>query len=129
MRRRGLLPALDATALLAFVAVGLAQHDEGAVAWLFLRNALPLLGSWFAVAALVGTYRRPGIRTLLVTWVVAVPAGLLLRTAWVGSPSGARILVFLGVGLAFTLLFLAIGRLVARALGERGAPPAPDVVR
>jgi hypothetical protein len=128
MSRRRLLPILDATALLLFVAIGLAQHDEGAAATLLLRNVVPLFAAWFLVARVAGTYSRPGIRTLLTTWAIAIPVGLLLRTAWVGSPHGLEILVFLGVGLAFTLLFLLIGRALARAFGERGAPTTPGVV-
>jgi hypothetical protein len=128
MSRRFLLPIVDAAALILFVAVGLSQHEEGAVATLFLRNVVPLLGAWFVAARVVGTYARPGIRTILVTWVIAVPIGLLLRTAWVGSPHGTEIAVFLGVGLAFTLLFLLIGRALARALGYRHAPTASRVV-
>ena len=129
MSRRVLLPILDGATLLLFIVIGLAQHDEGASTGLFLRNAIPLIGAWFAVAVPLGTYRRPGVRTLLPTWAVAVPAGLLLRTAWVGSPHGSEILVFLGVGVTFTLLFLTIGRAVARFVGDRGAPTTSGVVR
>jgi hypothetical protein len=124
-----LLGIVDAAALVLFVAVGLFQHDEGAVTTLFLRNVVPLLGAWFVVARAVGTYARPGIRTLLITWAIAVPLGLLLRTVWVGSPHGSEIAVFLGAGLAFTLLFLSIGRGLVRALGHRGAPTTSRVVR
>src|SRR5215210_1845720 len=116
------MPILDGAALLLFVVIGLAQHDDGPSVGVFLRNAIPLLGAWFVVAVPLGAYRRSGQRTLLVTWAVGVPAGLLLRTAWVGSPHGSEILVFLGVGLAVTLLFLTIGRGVARLVGERRAP-------
>jgi hypothetical protein len=128
--RRVPLPVADALALTLFVAAGIAEHDEGAnVVTLFLRNAVPLLASWFVVARLTGAYRRPGLRTLLLTWVIAVPSGLLLRTAWVGSPSGGELAVFLGIGLAFTLLFVLAGRLAARALTGKDAPTTPDVVR
>src|SRR5918998_4447056 len=127
MRRRGLLPVLDVLALLTFVAIGLAQHERGAVPTLFLQNAVPLVASWFVVARLAGAYRHATLRTLLATWGLAVPVGLLLRTAWVGSPRGAAILVFLGIGLAFTLLFLLVARAAARLLAERHAPSAPDV--
>jgi hypothetical protein len=36
----------------------------------------------------------------------------------VGSPSGLRLLTFLGIGLAFTLLFLLIGRPAAGFAGR-----------
>lgn len=122
MSRNVLVPITDALALVVFVGVGIAQHDEGGVPALFVRNALPLLLAWFVVAQLTGLYRRPRRGVLLLTWAVAVPAALLIRTAWVGSPHGAQIVVFLGVGLAFTLAFLLAGRALARAFERRGAP-------
>ena len=107
--------AADVVALVAFVLVGLRGHRidplEG-----FVRNVVPLLGTWFVVSWLAHAYRRPGWRSLLRTWIVAVPIGLLVRTAIVGSPGGARILVFVGVGLAFTLLLLVLARLLARSI-------------
>ncbi len=108
----------DALALVVFVLVGIRSHREIGVLDLFLRNAIPLVAMWFAVASLARTYRRPGLRTLLGTWIVAVPAGLVVRSLWVGSPSGARLLTFLGVGSAFTLLFLLAGRAIV-AITER----------
>jgi hypothetical protein len=128
--RRVPLPIVDALALMLFVVAGVAEHDERSnLVTLFLRNAVPLLASWFVVARFSGAYRHPGMRTLLVTWAVAVPSGLLLRTAWVGSPSGGELAVFLGIGLGFTLVFLLACRLAARSLTGRGARTAPDVVR
>jgi Protein of unknown function (DUF3054) len=107
----------DAAALAVFVLVGISGHRASTVEG-FLRNAVPLLGVWFLVARLAHTYRRPGWRSLLRTWIVAVPIGLLLRTLIVGSPNGARILVFIAVGLAFTLVFLVLGRLLTRLLSR-----------
>jgi DUF3054 family protein len=107
----------DAAALLVFVLIGIRGHRAGTVEG-FLRNAVPLLGAWFLVAGLARTYRRPGWRSLLRNWIVAVPVGLLVRTLIVGSPKGGRILVFIAVGLAFTLLFLVLGRLLARLLSR-----------
>jgi hypothetical protein len=128
--RRIPLPVADALALTLFVLVGIVEHDEGSnVVTLFLRNAVPLLASWFVVARFTGAYRRPGLRTLLLTWAVAVPSGLLLRTAWVGSPSGGELAVFLGIGLGFTLLFVLAGRLATGGLARRGAHSTPGVVR
>lgn len=115
------LAAADAIALIAFVLIGMRSHNEAALAATFARNAAPLLGTWFGVAALFRTYRASRIRLLLKTWVVAVPVGLLIRTLVVGSPHGVRLLVFLGVGLAFTLLFLLTGRCLVAAATRRSA--------
>lgn len=76
-------------------------------------------GGPFAAAAVFGAYRRPGFRTLLTTWIVAVPVALVVRSLWVGSPSGLRLLTFLGTGLAFTLPFLLVGRAAAGFAGRR----------
>jgi len=102
----------DAAALIVFVLIGIRGHHAPTIEG-FLRNAVTLLGVWFVVAALANTYRRPGWRSLLRNWIVAVPVGLLVRTLIVGSPSGGRLLVFLAVGLAFTLVLLVLGRLLA----------------
>jgi hypothetical protein len=107
----------DVVALIVFVLIGIRGHHAGTVEG-FLRNAVPLLGVWFLVAWLAHTYRRPRWRSLLRTWIVAVPIGLLVRTLIVGSPKGAKILVFIAVGLAFTALFLVLGRLLVRLLSR-----------
>ena len=104
------LAIADAIALLAFVAVGLRSHRIGAIVEIAVRNLVPLTLAWIVVVLVVGTYRRRDVVSLVLTWALAVPAALLVRTLWVGSPQGARIAVFLGVGMAFTLLFLLIGR-------------------
>ena len=111
-------PIADAAALIVFVLIGIRGHRASTVEG-FLRNAIPLLGAWFLVAWLAHVYRRPGWRSLLRTWIVAVPVGLLVRTLIVGSPTGVRILVLIAVGLAFTLVFLVLGRLLARLLSRR----------
>ena len=119
----GWLVAADAVALVVFVVAGTGSHDEGsASSWIFWRNAIPLLGAWFAIATLLRTYRTPGFTIVAKTWIVAVPIGLTVRSLWVGSPEGGRFLVFLAVGLAFTLLFLAIGRAVVALISGRGYP-------
>ncbi|MEP6973001.1 MAG: DUF3054 domain-containing protein [Actinomycetota bacterium] len=115
----------DAIALVVFVAAGIRSHHEVGALDLFLRNAVPLEVAWFLVAAVTGAYRRPGLRTLLTTWIVAVPAGLVVRSLWVGSPTGTRLLVFVGIGLAFTAVFLTVGRALARFAGLRMLPVEP----
>jgi Protein of unknown function (DUF3054) len=120
--RFALLAAVDAIALVVFVVAGIRSHHEVGALDLFLRNAVPLLTAWFLVAVLTGAYRRPELRRLVVTWIVAVPAGLIARSLWVGSPTGGRLLVFLGIGLGFTGLFLTAGRALVR-LTERWMLP------
>ena len=109
----------DAAALIVFVLIGIRGHRAGTLEG-FLRNAVPLLGVWFLVAWQAHTYRRPGWRSLIRNWIVAVPIGLLVTTLMVGSPKGGRILVFIAVGLAFTLVFLVLARLLARILSRAG---------
>ena len=107
----------DAVALVAFVLIGIRSHHVATPIG-FVRNAGPLLAAWFAVALLTRPYRRPGFRSLVRTWIVAVPIGLLVRTALVGSPTGGRLVVFLAVGLAVTLAFLVLGRVLVRLIAR-----------
>jgi hypothetical protein len=113
---RAALITADAVSLLAFVAVGMRSHRIGAIAEVAARNVVPLAVTWVLVSFVAGTYRRRDLVSLLATWVVAVPLGLLARTWWVGSPRGGRIAVFLGVAMVSTLVFLMIGRGVAAAI-------------
>jgi len=118
-----LLVAVDLVALVLFVVTGMRSHQEGTYATIFLRNAIPLLGSWVIFASVLGAYRYPGLGSLLRTWIVAVPIALVVRSLWVGSPSHvAPFLTFLAVGLSFTLLFLLIGRGLVALVTGRGYP-------
>lgn len=103
--------AVDTVALVAFVVIGVIQH-EGFQLRGVLRTGIPLLVAWFLVALAVGTYRRPGWVTMLVTWIVGVSLGLVARSVIRGGPWGRGLLVFGGVAMAFTLLFLVGGRLL-----------------
>lgn len=101
--------AIDLLALPLFVIVGMGSHDESAVA-VFLRNAVPLETAWLVVSLLVRTYRPPTFGTFFLTWAIAVPAGLVVRTLLAGRFGDEGMWVFFGVALAFTLMFLAVGR-------------------
>lgn len=103
--------AVDAVALALFVLVGAAEHGEGLALGALVRTGLPLFGAWVLVASAVGTYRRLGLARLVLTWLVAVPLGLVVRSAVRGGPWGRGLIVFGGVAMAFTLLFLLAGRL------------------
>lgn len=114
--------AIDLIALPVFVIVGLGSHDEGRIG-IFLRNAVPLEVAWLAVALAVRTYRPPSVGTLLATWAIAVPAALVVRTAIAGQIGDDGMWVFFGVALAFTLLFLAVGRGLVMFLGRAWGTP------
>ncbi len=120
-----ILVAADALALVAFVLGGIRSHREVGALDVVARNVIPLGIAWFTVGTVVGVYRRPGLRTLLVTWIVAVPAGVVARSLWVGSPTGGELLLFVAVALAFTLLFLLVGRWIAGLIGHRMLPVGP----
>jgi len=109
--------AVDVAALVAFVLVGAAQHGEGLALSALVRTGLPLLGGWLLVASALGTYRRLGWTRLVLTWLVAVPLGLVVRSAVRGGPWGRGLLVFGGVAMAFTLLFLLAGRAALLVVG------------
>jgi hypothetical protein len=120
------LAAADAIALVMFVLAGIRSHHEVGAIDLVARNAIPLEIAWFAAGAVVGAYRQPGLRTLLITWIAAVPVGIVARSLWVGSPTGGELVLFVGVASAFTLLFLLAGRWIAGMIGGRMLPVGPD---
>jgi hypothetical protein len=110
------LASVDALALVAFVLIEMRSHREGSALTIFGRNAVPLLVCWFGAALLFRTYLRPGVVWPFLTWLVSTPIALLVRTALFGSPTGARLALFVAVAMAFTLLFLAVGRAIASAV-------------
>jgi DUF3054 family protein len=119
-RRAGVLAAIDAIALIGFTLVGVSNHDRGLPLDALARVGGPLLLAWFVAAAVFGTYRRPSVRTLLLAWAAAVPVAGVVRTVIAGGPWGRELAVFLAVAMAFTLLFLLLGRGAARALRVEG---------
>ena len=123
--RARLTLALDLSALVLFVVAGMRNHRTGTAAEIFLRNAVPVIVAWLVASITWRTYRPPVLKGLVLTWLTAVPVGLLVRTWWVGSPSGTRIAVFLGVGLAFTGVFLLGARVIAVVMGRRSASREP----
>lgn len=120
--------AIDAVALVAFVVVGVIQHGGLALAGI-LRTGAPLLLAWFLVAQLVSTYRRVGWATMLVTWLIAVPLGLVGRSVIRGGPWGEGLLEFGAIAMGFTLVFLVAGRaiLAGASLVRQPAPPREPV--
>ena len=116
-----MLAASDAVAIVAFVTVGLVSHKHGVSATGYARDALPILGAWFGVALLLGTYRSGGRRRLLSTWAVGVPLGVLIRGVVLGRTLDGDQLAFLGIALVFSLLFvLALRSAVTGLLARTG---------
>lgn len=112
------LAAADAAAVALFATVGLLSHRGGVSATGYARDLLPVLGGWLAAAAALGTYRQRSLPRLLATWIAGVTAGIVVRAAVLGRSLDGKEAAFLGVALAFTLLFVVAVR-AALAL----APP------
>jgi DUF3054 family protein len=108
--RPRLLPVADALGILVFATVGLLSHDHALSLSGYARDALPLLAGWFAAASAFGAYRTPSARTLLLTWIVGVPLGWLIRALVLGRDFDGGQVVFLGIALAFTLFFVVACR-------------------
>jgi hypothetical protein len=113
--RRALIAVGDVIALLVFTIVGLLNHEDGVTASALLKVVVPIVAIGALAAALFGTYRRPSIPSLIPTWAVSVPAGVLIRKALFDTPATwGSTGVFIGVAMAFTLLFLLAWRLLAQ---------------
>src|SRR5262245_44124250 len=110
IRQPRLLPLAHALGILTFATVGLLSHDHTLSVAGYARDALPVLVGWFAAALVFGAYRRPSTRTLLLTWIVGVPLGILGRALVLGRDLDGGQAVFLGISLAFTLLFVLAWR-------------------
>ena len=115
-RARGIALATgDVVALVVFTVIGLINHEDGVTLGGVLQVVLPIVAVGAVATWFFGTYRRPGIATLLPACAVSVPAGLLIRKALFHTPeTWGQTGVFLCVALAFTLLFLLAWRVIAR---------------
>lgn len=118
-RQARLTLALDVVAIATFIVVGMDAHDDAGVWWIFLRNFVPFTAAWLVTAWFARTYRPPAPRTLLITLVVAIPCGVLLRAAWVRSASATDIVTFMAVALVFASIFVGLGRVISATVGAR----------
>jgi hypothetical protein len=107
---------LDLVALFLFALVGLLAHGRPVDLGGLARTLLPVLSVWLLLSPFLGTYRRPSWRNLLLTWLLAFPAGLWLREMVLGGSFGPGFFVFLAVAMAFSLLFLFLLRGLAKLL-------------
>jgi Protein of unknown function (DUF3054) len=110
-------PVLDAAALVAFAAIGMLSHDGALFLAGFVRDALPLLAAWFAVAMAIGTYRRGSVRRLILTWAIAVPLAVVVRGIALGRHADSMQAAFLAASMAFTLLLIVCFRALAGRFG------------
>jgi Protein of unknown function (DUF3054) len=118
-RRSQVWPVSDAVALVVFAVVGLLSHHGTVTATGLAHDALPLLAGWFAAALVFRLYTRPSASRLLATWACGVTAGVVLRALVLGRTLNGHEAAFLGVALAFTLLFVVVLRLAAAATVAR----------
>jgi hypothetical protein len=109
----GALVLADAVGLFAFTWIGLQTHQTPRTAGAVLATFLPLLGAWLAVAAWRGSYRHRSRAALLVTWILGVPAGLLLRQVVLGRGLSPGFAVFLAVALVMTMACVLAARAAA----------------
>ena len=120
-REPRLQPLADALGILTFATVGLLSHDHSLSLTGYARDALPVLVGWFVAAFLFGLYRNPSTRALLLTWIVGVTGGIVVRGLVLGRDPDGDQAVFLGISLAFTLLFVLAWRAGLGLLARREA--------
>ncbi len=111
--------ATDGLAILGFTIAGVVSHRGALPPSALAEDALPLLGGWFAAAAVFRLYERRAWRALLLTWAVGIPVGVLVRAALLGRLDEPRQLAFLLTTLVLSLLFVLAARALV-ALAHRG---------
>ncbi len=111
--RLWILGLVDGVSLLVFTWVGVTVHRSAPGASLVFYDLGPFLGVWFVLVPVTSVYRRPGWRSLVRHWLLAIPLAVLVRQVFLGRPLDRAALVFLVMALVFTGLFLAAGRVVA----------------
>ena len=111
--------ALDLAALVAFILVGMNSHSDAEALSIFLRNFIPFTGAWLVTAWFARTYRPVAPRSLLLTLVIAIPSGVLLRAAWTRSWTASDVATFMAVALVFASIFVGLGRVISATVGAR----------
>src|SRR5260370_36581557 len=114
------LPVGDGEVFAVFTVIGLMSHNDSFTPYHFLRNFIPLTLSWYLIAVILDTYGKGGALRVAANWLLAVVAGVAVRTWWVGSPNGRGPLVFLTVPLGPHRAFPAGWRPAATTFGAPG---------
>jgi hypothetical protein len=109
----------DSLAIVAFTVVGILSHRGSLPASALAEDVLPLLAGWFAAAAAFHLYERPTRRSLLLTWAVGIPLGVLVRAAALGRLDEPRQLAFLATTLVLSLVFVAGARMLTGIAAAR----------
>src|SRR3954467_5184465 len=105
----------DVVAILVFLLFGVSSHHEDAVSR-FLTLAAIFVGAWVGTAWALGTYRPVSNGRLAANLAIAIPIGVLLRVAVVGSLTAGEIFTFAVVALLFAAIFVGLARLVVIVL-------------
>jgi hypothetical protein len=105
----------DVVAILVFLLFGVSSHHEDAVSR-FLTLAAIFVGAWVGTAWALGTYRPVSNSRLATNLVIAIPIGVLLRVAVVGSLTAGDIATFAVVALVFASVFVGLARIVVIGL-------------
>jgi len=105
----------DVVALLVFLLFGISSHHEDAVSR-FLTLAVIFVGAWVGTAWAIGTYRPVSNGRLIANLAIAIPTGVLVRVAVVGSLTAGQILTFAIVALVFASIFVGLARVVVMVL-------------
>jgi hypothetical protein len=115
------LAPTDAVAILLFVTIGLLSHHKGLSLRGYARDALPIMAGWFGAAILFRAYIVHRQTRVLATWIVGVTVGVVARALILGHSLNGKEAEFLGVALAFVLLFVYLLRSV---VGVFTSPPS-----
>lgn len=105
----------DVVAILFFLLFGVSSHHEDA-ATRFFTLAVIFEGAWIGTAWAIGTYRPLSNARLAANLAIAIPIGVLLRVAVVGSLTAGEILTFAVVALLFASIFVGLARVVVLML-------------
>ena len=106
------LAAADGLAIVAFTIAGILSHRGSLPLSALTEDTLPLLAGWFAAAAAFQLYTRCTRRSLVLTWMVGIPLGVLVRAAALGRLDEPRQLAFLTTTLIFSIVFVIAARSV-----------------
>jgi hypothetical protein len=114
------LALADTVAIGAFTIAGILSHRGALPLSALVQDALPLLAGWFAAAAAFGLYGRHTRRSLLLTWSIGIPLGVLVRAAVLGRLDEPKQLAFLATTLILSIVFVVATRSIV-ALAARYA--------